>query len=172
MYTYMCPILNGLRNRAIWLYSSKIVDKKNILRTVSNTSIYPWSEKFVKVCLVQYIFGNSASLSIHFVIRVKTWRVVGLCSERAVSGKIFWNRAYVHIIFLLRSTDSITSHNNNVCFWDILYMRMFIIITINWVLFAWVGQNFADIFPDIYPWQNNMVLITLYFTDRRFGASQ
>jgi hypothetical protein len=33
----MCPIPNGFRDRAISLYSSKIVDKKEILRTVSNT---------------------------------------------------------------------------------------------------------------------------------------
>jgi hypothetical protein len=36
----MCPIPNGFRNRAISLYSSKIVDKKEILLTVSNTGIY------------------------------------------------------------------------------------------------------------------------------------
>jgi hypothetical protein len=34
VHMYMCPI------RAISLYSSKIVDKKVILRTVSNTGIY------------------------------------------------------------------------------------------------------------------------------------
>jgi hypothetical protein len=36
LYTYMCPIPNGFRDRAISLYSSKIVDKKEIFRTVSN----------------------------------------------------------------------------------------------------------------------------------------
>jgi hypothetical protein len=36
MYMYMCPIPNGFRDRAISLYSSKTVDKKEILRTVSN----------------------------------------------------------------------------------------------------------------------------------------
>jgi predicted RNase H-like nuclease (RuvC/YqgF family) len=35
----MCPIPNGFRGRAISLYSSKNVDKKEILRTVSNTGI-------------------------------------------------------------------------------------------------------------------------------------
>jgi hypothetical protein len=39
VYMYMCPIPNGFRGRAISLYSSKIVDKKEILRTVSNTGI-------------------------------------------------------------------------------------------------------------------------------------
>jgi hypothetical protein len=35
---YMCPIPNGFRDRAISLYSWKIFDKKEILRTVSNKS--------------------------------------------------------------------------------------------------------------------------------------
>jgi hypothetical protein len=37
---YTRPIPNGFRDRVILLYSSKIVDKKKILRTVSNLSIY------------------------------------------------------------------------------------------------------------------------------------
>jgi hypothetical protein len=40
VYVYMCPIPNGFRDRAISLYSSKIVDNKEILRTVSDTGIY------------------------------------------------------------------------------------------------------------------------------------
>jgi hypothetical protein len=40
VYMYMDPILNNFWDRAISLYSSKIVDKKDILRTVSNTGIY------------------------------------------------------------------------------------------------------------------------------------
>jgi hypothetical protein len=35
----MCPIPNGFRDRAISLHSSKAVDKKEVLRTVSNTGI-------------------------------------------------------------------------------------------------------------------------------------
>jgi hypothetical protein len=37
---YMCPIPNGFQDRDISMYSSKIVEKKEILRTVSNTGIY------------------------------------------------------------------------------------------------------------------------------------
>jgi hypothetical protein len=37
-YMYMCPIPNGFRD--VSLYCSKIVAKKDILRTVSNTGIY------------------------------------------------------------------------------------------------------------------------------------
>jgi hypothetical protein len=40
MFMYMCPIPKGFRGRAISLYTSKIVDKKEILLTVSNIAIY------------------------------------------------------------------------------------------------------------------------------------
>jgi hypothetical protein len=40
-----CPIPNSFRDRAISLYSSKIVYKKEILHTVSNASIYCSSAK-------------------------------------------------------------------------------------------------------------------------------
>jgi hypothetical protein len=48
----MCPILNGFQDRAISLYSSKIVSKKEIYRTVSNTSIYCSSDEVSTVYLV------------------------------------------------------------------------------------------------------------------------
>jgi hypothetical protein len=40
VYMYMCPIPNGLLDKTISLYSYKIIYKKEILRIVSNTSIY------------------------------------------------------------------------------------------------------------------------------------
>jgi hypothetical protein len=40
VYMYICPIPNGFRDRAVSLYSSKIVSKKEILCVVSNTGIY------------------------------------------------------------------------------------------------------------------------------------
>jgi hypothetical protein len=49
---YKCPILNDFRDKAISLYSSKTVDKKKILRTVSNTGIYCSSDKVGTVYLV------------------------------------------------------------------------------------------------------------------------
>jgi hypothetical protein len=42
---YMYPIPRGFRDRAVSLYSSRIVDKKEILHTVSNTGIYYSSDK-------------------------------------------------------------------------------------------------------------------------------
>jgi hypothetical protein len=49
---YVCPILNGFRDRAISLYSSKIVDKKEIFSTFSNTGIYCSSDKVGSAYLV------------------------------------------------------------------------------------------------------------------------
>jgi hypothetical protein len=48
----MRPILSRFRDRAISLYSSKIVDKKEILHTVSNAGIYCSSNKVDTVYLV------------------------------------------------------------------------------------------------------------------------
>jgi hypothetical protein len=39
------PFPNGFRDQDTALYSSKFVDKKEILRTVSNTGIYCSSDK-------------------------------------------------------------------------------------------------------------------------------
>jgi hypothetical protein len=47
----MCPIPNGFRDTAVSLYSHKIVGKKEILRTVSNTGIYCSSDKVGTVYL-------------------------------------------------------------------------------------------------------------------------
>jgi hypothetical protein len=58
LYTHMCLIPNGFRDRAISLYSSKIVDKKAILRAVSNAGIYSSSDKVGTVYLA-YIIENS-----------------------------------------------------------------------------------------------------------------
>jgi hypothetical protein len=52
MCMYMYPIPNGFRNKYISLYSSKIVDKKEILPTVSNAGIYCSSDKVGTVYLV------------------------------------------------------------------------------------------------------------------------
>jgi hypothetical protein len=49
---YMCPIPNGFRDRAVSLYTSKIIGKKDILCTVSNTGIYCSSDKVGAVYLV------------------------------------------------------------------------------------------------------------------------
>jgi hypothetical protein len=49
---YLCPIPNGFRDRDISLYSSKIVDKKKMWHTVSNTGIYCSSDKVGTVYLV------------------------------------------------------------------------------------------------------------------------
>jgi len=42
VYVNMCRIPNGFQDRAAWMYSHKIVSKKEVLyvHTVSNTDIY------------------------------------------------------------------------------------------------------------------------------------
>jgi hypothetical protein len=48
----MCPIAKRFRNRAIWKYSCQIVNKKEILPTVSNTVIYCSTDKAGTVYVV------------------------------------------------------------------------------------------------------------------------
>jgi hypothetical protein len=62
---YMCPIPNGFRDRAISLYSSKIVDKKDKLPTVSNTGIYCSSDKVSS--------KSPPATLVCFTTRVETW---------------------------------------------------------------------------------------------------
>jgi hypothetical protein len=54
----MCSIPNGFQDRAISLYSSEIVDKKEMLRTVSNIGTYCSSDKVGGVYVVykQFFF--------------------------------------------------------------------------------------------------------------------
>jgi hypothetical protein len=52
VHIYMCSILNGFRDRVILMYSSKIIHKKEILRTVSDAGIYCSSDKVGTVYLV------------------------------------------------------------------------------------------------------------------------
>jgi hypothetical protein len=83
----MCPIPNGFRDRAISLYSSKTIDKKEILHTVSNTGIYFSSTKVRTVYQVHYNFENATvninalrnSCSGHGVLFVWVYLAVPLC---------------------------------------------------------------------------------------------
>jgi hypothetical protein len=52
LYIDMYLIPNSFQDRTISLYSSKIVDKEEILRTVSNTDIYCSSDKAGTVYVV------------------------------------------------------------------------------------------------------------------------
>ena len=78
VYMNMCPIPNGFRDRAIWMYNRKIVDRKDILhvRTVSKTGIYCSSDR------VGTVYDKCSkippSTSMPFATRVKTLCVVRL----------------------------------------------------------------------------------------------
>jgi hypothetical protein len=52
VYIYMCPVPNSSRDRAVSLYSSKIVDMKEILHTISDIGIYCSSDEVGAVYLV------------------------------------------------------------------------------------------------------------------------
>jgi hypothetical protein len=58
--------------------NSKIVDNKEILRTVSDTDIYCSSDKVGTVYLV--FSKNPPSTSMHFATRVRAWHVARLYS--------------------------------------------------------------------------------------------
>jgi hypothetical protein len=59
----MCPIPSGFRDTDISLYSSKIVDKKEILRTVSNTGNCSSNGKVGTVYLALYILENYVNVT-------------------------------------------------------------------------------------------------------------
>jgi hypothetical protein len=59
VYMYVCLIPKDFRDRAISLYSSKIVDKKEILHTVCNTGINCSTDKVGTVYLVLYRDGGT-----------------------------------------------------------------------------------------------------------------
>jgi hypothetical protein len=52
VHVYVCLISIGFRDTAISLYSSKIVDKKEIKRAVSNTGVYCSSDRVRSMYLV------------------------------------------------------------------------------------------------------------------------
>jgi hypothetical protein len=119
VYMYVCPIPNGFRDRAISMYSSKTVAKKEILRTVSNTAIYCSSDKVGTVYIV-----IPPPTSMHFATRVRTgvllvWTLYSvLYSEIAVSRKPFGiGHMYIYT-FLLRMPDTMTSQNIDLSSWD------------------------------------------------------
>jgi hypothetical protein len=58
MYVH-CPIPSGFGDGAVSLHSCRIVEKKEILSTVSNIGIYCSSDKVGTVDLVQYFLENS-----------------------------------------------------------------------------------------------------------------
>jgi hypothetical protein len=70
----MCPILNSYRDRGISLYSSKLVDKKEILCALSNTGIYCSSDKVGKFTWESTFSKIPPSTSVYFATRVRTWR--------------------------------------------------------------------------------------------------
>jgi hypothetical protein len=106
----MCPIPNCFRDRAISLYSSKIVDKKYILRTFSKIGIYCSSDKIGTVYLVWYIFENSTvNINAH----------CNSCEDMAYCSFGIGHK-YIYI-FLLGMADTMTSQDIELSSSDTLY---------------------------------------------------
>jgi hypothetical protein len=79
----MCFIPNGFQDRNILLYNSKIVDKEDILRTVSNTGIYCSRDKVRTVYPVQYIFKNS---TVNISALCNSCEDMACCSSECISA--------------------------------------------------------------------------------------
>jgi hypothetical protein len=116
------PIPNCFRDGVISLYSSKIVDKKEILHTLSNNRIYCSSERVGTVYLVQNIFENST---------VNMNALCNLCDDMACCSSVQCtycadgNRSEqdtcTYTFILLRMTDTVSSQNADLSSWDTLH---------------------------------------------------
>jgi hypothetical protein len=95
----MCPIPNGFRDRAISLYSSKTVDKKEILREFLIPVFIVQVTKLVQFTYYNIFSKIPPSTSMHFATRVRTWRVARLYSVQWNSSisKTVRNKTHVHI---------------------------------------------------------------------------
>jgi hypothetical protein len=77
---YMCHIPSGFGVGVISLYSSKIVDKKKTLRTVSNTGTYCSCDNVCTVTEYNILSKIPLLTSMHFASRLRTWLVFRLYS--------------------------------------------------------------------------------------------
>jgi hypothetical protein len=154
LYMYMCPIPNNFQDRAISLYSSKTVGRKERFRTVSSTSIYCSSDKVGTVYLVKYILKN---YTININALCKSSEDIVYSSSKCIlmysqtnvqsnssTSETVQCRKHVHICFLSRMTDTMTSQNIDLSFWDTLYtythffahIHMNIIVIFNVIIFT------------------------------------
>jgi hypothetical protein len=104
VYMYICSIPNGFRDTAISLYSTKIVDEREILRTVPNTSIYCSSDKVGTVyrqhqCTMQLVWGHDVFLAC----------ILFRDSEIALSRKPLGRGRMCIYTFLFRMSDTTAS---------------------------------------------------------------
>jgi hypothetical protein len=119
---YMCPIPNGFRGRVCSLYISKIVDKKEILHTVSNTSLYCSSDKVGTVYQYTTFSKITPSTSVHFATSCEDMACYSSVQWNSAISETVQNRTHVHIhFFFLRMADTVTSQNTELSSWDTLY---------------------------------------------------
>jgi hypothetical protein len=119
------PIPYGFRDELLSLYSSKIVDKEEILHIVSNTGIYCSSDKVGTIYLIQYILKNS---TVNISALCNSCQDMACCSsvqctQIALPQKLFGiGHAYISIS-LPRMTNNVASQNTDLSSWDIPYKR-------------------------------------------------
>jgi hypothetical protein len=101
----MCPLPNGFWDRAIWMYSCKIIHKKGILHTISNIIVQVTN-------LLLYVYNKFRKFPQHFATRVRTSRVARLSSS--------WRSFMRAIASIMRSSSS--SHASTF----LLYTSLFI----------------------------------------------
>jgi hypothetical protein len=103
VYMYMYLIPKSFRDRVISLYSSKIVDKKETLRTVSNTGIYCSSYRIGTVYLVLIHFRKfhrQRQCTLQLMWGHGVLLVCAVYSEIAISRKPF-RIGHIYTIFCL-----------------------------------------------------------------------
>ena len=138
VYMNMCPIPNDFRDRAIWMYNRKFVDKNEILRvrTVSNTGIYCSSDRFGTV--YNKYSKIPPSTSVHFATRVKTWRVVRLSASwpffmQAITSSMLTSsssRVSTFFCTLHSSSNPISKNLTGLSLKILVYVRMYVCIYI------------------------------------------
>jgi hypothetical protein len=122
---HMCPSPNGFWDIAISLYSSNIDDKKEILRTISNTCTYCSSDQICTVYLVLYIFEYpTINLNALCNSREDMARCSSECMRAITSMALSWKMFGIgHTLLSSRVSESTTSQNTDLSSWDILYTR-------------------------------------------------
>jgi hypothetical protein len=115
---YTCAVFRKVSEIELSLYSSKIFDKIEILLTICNTGIYCSSDKVGAVYLVLYIIDSSV---VNISALCTSCEDMEYYSSVQCTVKPF-GIGHVHIHFLLRMTDNMTSQNNDISSWDSLWI--------------------------------------------------
>jgi hypothetical protein len=146
----MCPIPNGFRDRAIWMQTTKLLIRKRYLEYV----LFLIPVFIVQVTeLVQFIINVR---KFHIFTCFRQWRSMAggkdnterssqttILSNGSISETVR-NRTHVHIKFLFRMTDIMTSQNIDLSSWDTLYIYWRLC---QWTLYRLMPVPVVHIYP-------------------------